>query len=76
MINKFDTPEIDLAHVAKKLSDLLSDKRERSDLVDIQTQLIMLAVHASDDKCEPGLKALLHSLMQEMRARINAMPKR
>ena len=63
------------AHIALKLCELLTNNRTRNDLVDIQTELIIMTVRASDNKCDRYVRALLHHLLQDMRAQIDSRAK-
>ena len=68
-------PHPETMNVATKLSELLVSNRERSELVDMQTELIMLTVRAFDDDCPKELRALLHHVMRQMRTHIDSRAK-
>ena len=63
------------ACIAKRLAQLLADKRARGELVDMQTELIMLAVRAVNDEGSNDIRALLQHIIREMRARLESLPK-
>ena len=61
--------------IAETLSKLLTRHGDKNDLVDIQTELIMISVRATDDECSRDIRSLMHHLIKQMRVRIDLRPK-